>query len=523
MGDREISFEGCRPLESHAHQVMVWRNDPATLAASFHQEAKVWESFWPEFRDQYFRHPDYPAPAFALNNGQRIGFVRFEPAPHPNNLVGRTAEVSINIAPEMRGKGWGTAVLRASLSYVVGQGVDTVFAEVREQNRASQEAFRTAGFRDLGVSNKLVEDTGEQCAVVRFVSELTDVFWRSRRSFIVAEAGSNWRMGTPKRDLAMARALIDVAADAGADAVKFQTYRPETVYVKNAGASDYLAAAGIKEDIGAIFADLAMPYEMLGELAAYCRERNVDFMSTGFSPADFQAIDPFVRVHKIASYEISHLNLLTLAARSGKPLILSTGASEEDDIAWAVDTFLAAGGRDLCLLQCTARYPAPIGSLNLRAIEWLRRRFGVAAGLSDHSAEPTVAAVAAVAIGARVIEKHYTLDKRLPGPDHAFAVTPTELTALVREVRMAEQALGDGIKRVLEEEKELARFARRGLQATRDIQRGDVLREGQNFDILRPGQQSLGVHPRHIGRFEGHKAAHSIAAGAGLKPDDAIG
>src|SRR5207244_3541993 len=119
----------------------------------------------------------------------------------------------------------------------------------RAENSASQEAFRAAGFRDLGVSNKLVEDTREQCAVVRFVSELTDVFWRSGRSFIVAEAGSNWRMGTPKRDLAMARALIDVAADAGADAVKFQTYRPETVYVKNAGASDYLAAAGIKEDI----------------------------------------------------------------------------------------------------------------------------------------------------------------------------------------------------------------------------------------------------------------------------------
>jgi sialic acid synthase SpsE len=341
--------------------------------------------------------------------------------------------------------------------------------------------------------------------------------------FIVAEAGSNWRVGTAKRDMAMARALIDVAAEAGADAVKFQTYRPETVYVKNAGASDYLAAAGIKEDIGAIFADLAMPYEMLGELADYCRERNVDFMSTGFSPADFKAIDPFVRVHKIASYEISHLNLLTLAAQSGKPLILSTGASTEDDIAWAVDAFRAAGGRDLCLLQCTAKYPAPIGSLNLRTIEWLRRRFGVAAGLSDHSAEPTVAAVAAVALGARAIEKHYTLDKRLPGPDHAFAVTPAELKSMVREVRMAEQALGDGIKRVLDEEKELARFARRGLQAIREIRPGEVFHEGQNFDILRPGQQPLGEHPRHIGKFEGHKAARAIAAGEGLKLGDAAG
>ena len=342
----------------------------------------------------------------------------------------------------------------------------------------------------------------------------------AERVFVVAEAGSNWRMGTAKRDLAMGRALIDVAADAGADAVKFQTYRPETVYVKNAGESDYLAAAGIKEDISAIFADLAMPYEMLGELAGYCRERKVDFMSTGFSPADFKAIDPFVRVHKIASYEISHLNLLTLAARSGKPLILSTGASTEDDIAWAVDTFRAAGGRDLCLMQCTAKYPAPMGSLNLRTIEWLKRRFGAAAGLSDHSAEPTVAAVAAVALGARVIEKHYTLDKRLPGPDHAFAVTPSELTSLVREVRLAEQALGDGIKRVLPEEEELAKFAQRRLQATRDIRPGEVLQEGQNFDILRPGKQPRGEHPRNIEKFEGRKAARAIAAGQGLKLAD---
>jgi len=343
------------------------------------------------------------------------------------------------------------------------------------------------------------------------------------RVFIVAEAGSNWRMGTAKRDLAMARALIDVAAEAGADAVKFQTYRPETVYVKNAGESDYLAAAGIKEDISAIFADLAMPYEMLGELAAYCKQCNVDFMSTGFSPADFKAIDPFVRVHKIASYEISHLNLLTLAARSSKPLILSTGASNEDDIAWAVETFRAAGGQDLCLMQCTAKYPAPMGSLNLRTISWLQRRFGVSAGLSDHSAEPTVAAVAAVALGARAIEKHYTLDKRLPGPDHAFAVSPSELKSLVREVRLAEQALGDGIKRVLPEEEELAEFARRRLQATRDIRPGDLLQEGQNFDILRPGKQPRGEHPRNIARFEGRKATRAIAAGHGLTLADVGG
>jgi N-acetylneuraminate synthase len=318
----------------------------------------------------------------------------------------------------------------------------------------------------------------------------------------------------------MAKALIDVAADAGADAVKFQTYRPETVYVANAGESAYLAENGIREDIREIFADLAMPYEMVGGLAAYCRKRAIDFMSTGFSPADFAAIDPFVSIHKIASYEISHVHLLKLAAKSGKPLILSTGASSEEDIDWAVRTFREAGGRDLCLMQCTAKYPAPISSLNLSVLPWLQSRFSVTTGLSDHSREPALAPVVAVALGARVIEKHYTLDNRLPGPDHAFAILPHELKEMVRLIRLTEQSLGSGVKTVLPEEAELASFARRGLQALRDIKAGEVLREGEAFAVLRPGKRSLGLHPRHISRIEGRCAVRAIAAGDGIREGD---
>jgi len=327
-------------------------------------------------------------------------------------------------------------------------------------------------------------------------------------------------MGTPKRDMAMARALIDVAVESGANAVKFQTYRPQSVYVSNAGPSNYLCDAGIKEDIRDIFADLAMPYEMLPELAYYCRRVGIDFMSTPFSREDFAAIDPFVAVHKVASYEISHVHLLRMAAKSGKPLILSTGASNEEDIAWAVETFFAEGGKDICLLQCTAKYPAPISSLNIRAISWLRERFGVASGLSDHSREPSLAPIMAVALGARVIEKHYTLDNRLPGPDHSFAITPTELATLVRDIRMAEEALGTGAKHVQDVEKELANYARRGLQATRDIRSGEVLIEGENYDVLRPGQQKLGAHPKFITNIEGRKTTRPFALGEGLTLED---
>jgi sialic acid synthase SpsE/RimJ/RimL family protein N-acetyltransferase len=519
MPDSPLSFELCQPIEEHARLIMAWRNDPVTLSMSYHREAKIWESFWPEYRTTYFS--DLPHPVFVLKQGERAGFIRFKRAPHPHGWSGKTIDISINLAPERRGQGLGRAALHVVSEYFLREhGVDTVYAEVRTENTASHRAFLAADFTDLGSATKQV-DTGESCSIHRYIRELTSVFWRSRPVYVIAEAGSNWRVGTATRDRAMARALIDVAAAAGANAVKFQTYRPETVYVENAGRSDYLADAGIKQDIHEIFADLAMPYEMLADLAGYCLEKNIDFLSTGFSRDDFAAIDPFVLIHKIASYEISHPHLLTLAARSGKPLILSTGASGEEDIAWAVEKFRQAGGRDLCLMQCTADYPAPISSLNLQTLPWLQSRFGVATGLSDHSREPSLGPIVAVGLGARVIEKHFTLDNRLPGPDHSFALLPHELKELVTQVRLAEASLGDGIKRVLPEEQELADFARRGLQATRDIAPGEILREGFNYAVLRPGKQALGIHPRYREQMEGRPAARYIAAGDGLRLSDA--
>jgi len=345
-------------------------------------------------------------------------------------------------------------------------------------------------------------------------------FFNPDRTFIIAEAGSNWRMGTPQRDMAMGRALIDVAVEAGADAVKFQTYRPETVYVETAGTSDYLSKAGIKEDILDIFRDLAMPYEMVPELAAYCRELKIHFMSSPFSPDDFAAVDPYVEIHKIASYEISHIRLIELAARSGKPLVMSTGASNEEDIAWAIGHFRAHGGGELAVLQCTASYPAPLESLNLRVIPWIKERFDVVSGLSDHSREPTIAPVAAVVLGARVIEKHYTLDNRLPGPDHSFALLPDELKALVDNIRAVEKVLGSGVKNVQPVEGELASYARRGLQAIRQLAAGERLKENENFTILRPGKQPLGAHPRYIDRVEGRRLKRDLAVGEGIALDD---
>jgi len=338
--------------------------------------------------------------------------------------------------------------------------------------------------------------------------------------FVIAEAGSNWRAGSAVRDLKRAFALVDAAAEAGADAVKFQTYRADTVYVSNAGVSGYLSKSGISKPITELFKNLEMPYEMVPKLAARCRKRRIAFMTTPFSEADFRAVDPYVRVHKIASYEITHPALLRLAARSRKPTILSTGASTLDDIDWAVAEFRRHGGKNLSLMQCTAKYPAPFEALNLSAIPTLLTRYRVPVGLSDHSLDPLVAPAVAVALGATLIEKHFTLDRSLPGPDHAFAVTCRELSILVHAVHAASSALGTGKKEVLPEEKELHAYAQRAVQAIRTIRRGDTLREGDNVAVLRPGSRTKGMHPRFLSRAEGKRAKRAIALGDGLKAGD---
>jgi sialic acid synthase SpsE len=338
--------------------------------------------------------------------------------------------------------------------------------------------------------------------------------------YIIAEAGSNWRVGAPKRDMEMARALIDVAKDCGCDAVKFQTYKAQTVYVANAGDSDYLAESGIKESITEIFEDLAMPYEMIEKLAAYSREKGIDFMSTPFSVADADAVDPFVLLHKIASYEISHTQLQTHLARKGKPIIFSTGASTYEDIDFALAHLRESGAKQVGILQCTAKYPAPLEDIHCAEIAALTARYQVPVGLSDHSRDPVVAPAAAVALGASLIEKHYTLHNRLPGPDHPFAITADELRTMVTTIRATEKARGKAGKSVSEAERELFAFARRGLQASKAIAKGDVLELGTNVEILRPGKRARGAHPRFLSQLAGKRAKHAIGLGEGIQIED---
>ena len=517
--DQTYSLEWARPIESHARIMMEWRNDPETLRNSYHQTPKVWDTFYPYFLKHYFTHPDLP-PLFVWENGKRVAFLRFQPAEDPLNASRICCDISINVAPESRGRGVGKKSIMLAIDFAKMQGIDDLYAEIKIENTPSQRAFEAVGFRYLGKEDKAVFDTGENVSIVCYMYQLTPVQEDYLPVFIIAEAGSNWRMGTPARDRAMAKALIEEAAKAGADAVKFQVFNPDSIYVPNAGTSDYLSESGVREEMTELFKDLAMPHEMLSELSKWARDAGIQLMATPFSADDFNAVNPYVQRHKIASYEIGHIHLIKCAAEAGKPLYLSTGAATIDEIAWAVDTYDRLGGKKLTLMQCTARYPAEPGAMNLNAIPWLKSHFRVPVGLSDHSRDPLSAPTAAAALGATVIEKHFTLHNALPGPDHAFAVQPHEFKQMVQAVRAIEPMLGSRVKYVHPVEEELRRYARRGVQAIQPIAVGDQLREGVNIAILRPGKQKLGAHPLFMPRIEGHYAKRAIETGDGIQKND---
>ena len=209
------------------------------------------------------------------------------------------------------------------------------------------------------------------------------------RTFIIAEAGSNWKCGTYEEDLKRAKELISVASKAGADAVKFQTYKPETIYVQDAGVSDYLSEHGIKNNINDIFQNLSMPYEMIPELAKFCKQENIIFMSTPFSIQDAKQVDPYVPIHKVASFEINHVRLLEFLAKTRKPILISTGASTYTEIDFAVN-LIKKNNSKIALMQCTSKYPAPIEALNLGVIPNMKSRYNIPIGLSDHSMDPVI-------------------------------------------------------------------------------------------------------------------------------------
>lgn len=329
--------------------------------------------------------------------------------------------------------------------------------------------------------------------------------------FIIAEAGVNHN-----GDLSIAKRLIDVAVDAGADAVKFQTFKAESLVTPEAPKAEYQTrTTSVAESQLEMLRKLELSAPDHRELASYCRERGILFLSTPFDEESADFLDTLpVPAFKISSGDLTNTPLLEHVARKNKPLILSTGMANLSEVRDAVKTVKEAGCDGIVLLHCVTDYPADPADVNLRAMQMLRDTFGVPAGFSDHT-EGIEVALAATALGAAVIEKHFTLDRTMPGPDHRASLEPEELRAFVRGIRAVESSLGTGEKVPTPREIETAKVARRSIVAAQEIPAHTVI-ERSMIALKRPG---TGMAPAKLQSILGRTTRVTISSGTLLTPD----
>lgn len=308
--------------------------------------------------------------------------------------------------------------------------------------------------------------------------------------FAIAEAGSNH-----DGKLEQARYLIDAAKEAGVDAVKFQTFRAEK-----------FASPKYAKEMYKILEKYELKTEWHAELKNYADELGIIFLSTPFDEESVDLLDEIgVSAFKVASGDLTHLPLLQYIAKKGKPMIVSTGAGNLGEVEAAINTTRNQGNNEIILLHCVSNYPAKVENANIRAIVTMRETFHLPVGYSDHSLGSLVT-LAAVALGACIIEKHVTLDRSSPGPDHPFAMTVNEFQKMVRSIRALEKGLGNGIKHREESEKAEVKIARRSLFADVNIPKGAAITK-QMIKIVRPG---IGIYPKYLSLIIGKEAKIDI-------------
>lgn len=323
------------------------------------------------------------------------------------------------------------------------------------------------------------------------------------RTLIIAEAGINHN-----GNINLAKKLIDIAAHAGADLVKFQTFDAARLTTHSAQKANYqIQSTKSAESQQEMLKKLELTESMHNELISYCNSQNIKFFSTGF---DIESVNLLVELgqelFKIPSGEINNLPYLRNIGQLGKPIIISTGMSNLDEVETAIETLEASGAlrTNITVLHCTTAYPAPIPDVNLRAMQTMGIHLKTSVGYSDHTLGIEVP-IAAVALGATIIEKHFTLDRALPGPDHKASLEPIELKNMVTAIRNVELALGDGIKRVMSSEMENRLIARKSIVTSRGVKKGEVF-TSENLTTKRPG---VGVSPMSWDKMLGLKAGRS--------------
>lgn len=318
----------------------------------------------------------------------------------------------------------------------------------------------------------------------------------SKHVIVIAEAGVNHN-----GDIKLAFQLIDAAKDANADYIKFQTFIPALLVSKDAAKADYQIKNTNEGTQQEMLEKLALTYDQFDTLNDYCKKKNIGFLSTGFDEGSVRFIDSLnVDYHKIPSGEITNLPYLRLIASLHKKVILSTGMAEMREVTDAVNILLNEGlsHDQITVLQCTTEYPAPYDEVNLLTIKSMQQELKTNTGYSDHTQGIEVP-IAAVALGASIIEKHFTLSRELPGPDHKASLEPKELTEMVKAIRHIETALGTGIKAPTPSEIKNINAARRSIFTNKNLMKGDIIRH-EDLIMKRPGN---GISPMRIDEIVG--------------------
>ncbi|MBP5307061.1 MAG: N-acetylneuraminate synthase [Paludibacteraceae bacterium] len=329
----------------------------------------------------------------------------------------------------------------------------------------------------------------------------------THHTLIIAEAGVNHN-----GSLEVAKQLVDKAADAGADIIKFQTFRSEKLVSRNAKQADYqkrnLGSAQQEDSQLEMLRRLELSPDDHQFLIQYCKQKNIRFFSTAFDRDSIEFLHSLqLGLWKIPSGEITNYPYLKRIASIGEEVILSTGMCELDDIQAALEVLIQSGLRkeQITILHCNTEYPTPYKDVNLRAMQEIKERFDVAVGYSDHTLGIEIP-IAAVALGASVIEKHFTLDRNMTGPDHKASLQPDELKNMVTAIRHIEQALGNGHKTISPSEQKNLNVARKSIVAAKNIKAGELLSE-QNLTVKRPGN---GISPMRWNEVIGTRAVHDF-------------
>lgn len=330
---------------------------------------------------------------------------------------------------------------------------------------------------------------------------------------IIAEAGVNHN-----GSLELAYKLIDAARDAGADYVKFQTFIPELLVSKDAKKAEYQDKYTNEITQQDMLRKLALTHEQFGDLASYCKSAGIGFLSTGFDDQSIRFIDSIgVDYHKIPSGEITNLPYLRLIGSLKKKVLVSTGMATLEEVQTALNVLYNQKLRpeDIIVLQCTTEYPAPYDEVNLLTIKTMHDDLGVETGFSDHTQGIEIP-IAAVVLGATVIEKHFTLSRELPGPDHNASLEPVELANMVKAIRNIEVAMGNGVKMPSPSEIKNISAARRSIHLARDLQAGHII-TAEDLIMKRPG---TGISPMLLDEVVGRKLKKSMMADTIITIDD---